>query len=230
MGIKLQKNLLDLKDKNMKIRFIILLLIICGCKKDIEKLQDQDVSNDSIPVSIYYNNGKFQSKGYTNKSNLKIGKWDYFHEDGTIDKTVEYIIIKGKEYANQGWYYNKSKKDTSNAYGNFYKFVDLKQEYGVGDTVDIKIRYRRLLALSNNIMFCTSEDINADFSNIDNVKLDTIYGEDMKIQFGIILSKLPGKKNIRGFILEWYDREATKEDSITHKDRKVYVDKTFDVK
>lgn len=99
----------------------------------------------------------------------------------------------------------------------------------MGDTISINIDYKPLLAINSDLILCISENINKDFSNIEDVVLDTITGKNMNIEFDLIYDK-EGTKNLRGFLLEYYFRDPTINDSIIHKKRKVYFDKKIIIK
>jgi len=60
-----------------------------------------EIGKDSTLVTILHENGNILGKGLYYKDSFQIGKWDYFNEDGVIDKTIEYFLKSNKSYVNQ---------------------------------------------------------------------------------------------------------------------------------
>ena len=65
------------------------------------------------PVEKFYENGYLKASGTYKDWRIKIGKWSYFNEDGTLLKEIDYgtkgSIEEVKEYYNRGdisfsWY------------------------------------------------------------------------------------------------------------------------------
>jgi len=201
-----------------KLIFLIITTTLSSCQNNKKIDKQKNVA--------YYDTGEILGQGFLNDDSLKIGKWDYFKKDGSIDKTFEYLIINGKQYTNQNWTYGKSKNDTLKDISHYFKIQGFKEYNNINDTIHINIEYKPLLALNSQLILCTSNNINKDFDNINVVELDTVYGKNMKIDFVFIPQK-KGKNTFRGFLKEFYHIEPTKEDDIDYKERVVYFDKEY---
>ncbi|WCO03489.1 toxin-antitoxin system YwqK family antitoxin [Psychroserpens ponticola] len=175
-------------------------------------------SIDSIYVKNY-DNSYITSEGHMFKTQ-KTGKWKLY-KNQKIDKIMQYKNIDGKQYLNQGWFFDKS-GDTIHEYGSNYKFkysVKLKEK-----TIDISIKYKPLIAENANVILLHNEKLNKEFSNIDEVVLDTIFFTNNKVD---IEYKVKHKReklnfNLRGIIKEYAD--LLKNDSIYYRERLIYLD------
>lgn len=161
----------------------------------------------------------------TNEQQLKgIKMYNFYRNDGSLEKTLEYINLCGKQYLNQGFYFNKS-KDTLFDKSNFYELNVEKHTLNINETSKITIKYEPLLKNSVSGLLLSKDNIDIDFCNLKNSKLDTIFFVDNKIEFYQSF-KNKGKKILGGFILE-VDKNLNNK---IYDERKVYLTIPFEVK
>ncbi len=166
-------------------------------------------SSDTSRVKIY-SNKRLIEEGLSYKG-LKVKKWRYYSPDGKIEKVFEYLNVKGKQYTNQGWHFDR-KGDTIKQYGNYF---DLKINSGIIDINDpliIDFKYKPILALNSNVIVCISTKINDDFSNINEIQLDTIWVHDNDLKGLKLYFSESGQKNLRGFVKEYCQKKFNAKD------------------
>jgi len=135
-----------------------------------------------------------------------------------IDSIVEYLKIDGKEYANQIWLVNKDKDTVGGNYFDF--FIDDTTKLGNATRLSLTLTKPAIKWDSDIFVVLPFNDreLNDDFSNLLDIKLDTIYSlkddniphpelselnlplnriAEFEIEYGSI-----GKKIIRGLIVE----------------------------
>lgn len=183
-------------------------------------------------IDFYYNNNQkqvvFQNNGMILRFGLikdekPIEKWN-FYNDGKLELTREYKIIKGKPYSNQEWFFNKN-QDTIYA-GFFFRFV------AKSDTIIINKDYNIIVNLQepfyknlkSKILLCLSkpdsQDFNYDFSNEEVINKRCAFDfESLKvgkkgesINYAHVSNNYKsfntlGKKIIRGIIYEYLVKE-----------------------
>ncbi|MBF6640427.1 hypothetical protein IVB69_02930 [Flavobacterium sp. J49] len=171
------------------------------------------LKKDSLFCKNYYKNN-LESEGVFYQ-NMKHGKWKYFKTNGVLDKVVEYVNICGNQYTNQGWYF-KNGKDTIKEFGNYYN-LKLPKSIKKNQLAKFYIYHKPLIALNPDLIFCIGTDVDENFCNLEKTKIDTVYGENNIIPVEIIFRN-KGKKNLRGFIKEYY---SVKDSSAS---RLIYVD------
>ena len=135
-----------------------------------------------------------------------------------IDSIVEYLKIDGKEYANQIWLVDKD-KDTVG--GNYFDFF-IDDTTKLGNTTRLSFTLTKPAIKWDSDIFVVlpfnDRELNDDFSNLLDIKLDTLYSlkddgiphpelselnlplnriAEFEIEYGSI-----GKKIIRGIIVE----------------------------
>lgn len=175
---------------------------------------------DSVNSKIeeYYSNGVTRRKGSL-YHDLKTGWWLNYNDTGKLISKQEYVIIADLEYQNQVIYYDDQNNITDKSvYADIYFPDNLK----IGRQI-IKVDYHSPNISDSQVMVCFSDSIKADFSNINEVVLDTFYsGDNKNVWFGIEC-KDKKERNVRGFILEEhiYTEEIGKQDSID-----IVIDKT----
>ena len=149
----------------------------------------------------YYRNGKVFRNGKSDKKGNLFGKWNYYNIAGYLSDTREFFIINDDYKLNQLWYFNK-KGDTiinANPKFNVYQqkeFASSKVSessiflnfsyYPKSDTIkvnenlsiDVEDLYP-FWATKNSEEFMViakqKNNFNSNFSNINQVKLDTVY-------------------------------------------------------
>ncbi|WP_417367348.1 toxin-antitoxin system YwqK family antitoxin [Flavobacterium beibuense] len=196
-----------------------------GEKVSLTKLLDQD----NKIVEEYYPNGNVKISGSLYRD-LKTGWWSSYDESGAIKSKHEFLIISGKEYANQSILYDdRNNIEQESIYANF----NYPDHLVVGLQI-IKLDYHSPYISDSQVMVCVSDSIKDDFSNINEVVLDTFYsGENKNIWFGVECNEKKSKI-VRGFILEEYirkEKDETKDSvyiMISHN--KLYFDKKLPVK
>lgn len=185
-------------------------------------LVDYYLPNDTIESIFYYSDMVVKEKGKYIKNN-KIGKWKYFRRDGTLDKVFEYINLKGEQYTNQGWYFDTN-GDTLKEFGNFYTIKLSSNVTKINNPILLDFTYKPLLAINPDVIICFSTKLEHDFSNLNKVKLDTIFLQNTSLENFKLIFKSRGKRNLRGFVKESYDRKPTPDDTIAHGERVLYFD------
>lgn len=192
---------------------------------------------------VFHRNGKIKSKGLISDNFLREGKWEFYDLNGKLKSIKEYKIINKEQYLNQSWYLNQ-KGDTLSNNGNFYDIRITNDTIVVGEP--LKAAFYLDVPLfkgkDSHVLLCipSRDNVNfeKDFSNDGKIKLDTFYnltkdiknqkwfaGADFKktIAFGKYYNTL-GSKNLRGYILEYYNQAPSEKDSIVREERKIYFD------
>lgn len=221
-------------------------------------------------IVFYYKNGKVFKTGKQNKKGKKYGKWNHYNIEGFLSETREYFIIKSDYKLNQIWFYNR-KGDTI-AYPdkkfNVYKQKEFESDIGFDSSIFIRIycnpkkdTLKLLEKMSIDIENATpfwakkgsecyvilakqKHNFNSNFSNLNKVKIDTIYNSysiktnrslmdstDLRQRTGFDISfKTTGRKILRGYMIEHWKRNSTIKDSIKDMERIVYFEKVIYVK
>jgi len=165
-----------------------------------------------------------------NVKNRMIGKWKFYKVNGKLDKIVEYINLCGRQYTNQGWYFDE-KGDTLKKYGNYFDFKWSSKIIKKNQVVSLQMTYKPIIYLNSEVELCldTEKKVSKDFCNIHKVKLAKFYksSDVLETYFKFETS---GKKNIRGYIREFFNREETEQDSITSGERYLYFDIPVEIK
>jgi len=213
----------------------------------------------------YYNNGQLFKSGKTRKNGKPIGNWNLYSKNGNLREIREWYVIKGHSRINRVWFLDK-KGDTLS-----WRYQDsiFKQKEFINDTLGTRrtcydIFYFRkdtvafdeslkayahlrspLLRKENSqamVLIANSKtEFNSDFSNENEVELDTFYnltkdkvnqkwfkGVEQKYftVFGYYF-KTPGEKTLRGYLLEYATGEFGEGvDSLTSKkyfEKKIFV-------
>lgn len=147
-----------------------------------------------------------------------------FYEKGKLQKTFEYVNVCGKDYVNEGWYFNKN-GDTIETKSHFYKIKIEKKILKPLEESKVTMIYKPLLKNTvSGILLCREDNIS--YCDLENKKFDTIYFVDNKLDY-IQSFKYSGKKKLTGYVLE-----ITKELRADKKydERKVYFTLNFTVK
>ncbi|PKP24050.1 MAG: hypothetical protein CVU03_13930 [Bacteroidetes bacterium HGW-Bacteroidetes-2] len=190
----------------------------------------------------YHENGIVKDSGYVNKSDKKFGDWYYYNNKANLEIQDEYFIINEEEYLNQTTAYNenkniifsKSKIADINVFSDTISMNEpvqvmscIKIGHFVGDGVKSKI-------------FISSgygNKINDDFSNLNSIKLDTVYNlgmdningstfpdfdQDKCVAFGKWFNK-QGENILRGVLVEYYETDSQKKENRFYFERKIFV-------
>jgi len=201
------------------------------------KKQKISLKNGLRKLRKFSREGELIKEGLVNKEGQKVGKWINYIGDTT--KVYEYLNINGKEYLNQTWIKNQN-GDTIE--GNYYQ-LSLKDTVFVNEVITLRLFYKEpIISLNSEIILLLpkSNEILADFSNINQSKLDTIFSlehdeynnhlQDLPLNH-MLMTKFqfskPGNKKIRGILKELYN---PKNDSISLKERVIYFDENIFVK
>ena len=161
----------------------------------------------------------------TNEQKMKgIKMYNFYRDDGSLEKTLEYINLCGEEYLNQGIYYDTN-KDTVFEKSNFYQLNVNKNILKISDSSKIRIKYKPLLKNSISGLLLSRDNVDWDYCNLNGSKLDTLFFVDNEIEFYQTF-KNKGKKTVGGYILE-IDKDLNKK---VYDERKVYVIIPFEVR
>lgn len=179
------------------------------------------IEPDTIYAYHFYSNGNVLSKSkFLNLKNspLKIGWEEFFNIDGSVNDSIQYINVNDSSLLNQRKKINNKGeiiKDSS-----FYYNMKISK---ILDTENYQLNIQYVPAnKSSDVFLVIGEEINDVFSNIRNVKLDTL------IMNNNVISTNSLKKNhrhLKGFFLE-YERRLKD----VHKDSvkvSVYERKVF---
>lgn len=158
-----------------------ILLLITGCNKNDLKFVKNVKVNDSL-----------LGEGYL-KNSLKVGNWKYFDKNNNLVAVNEYKIINNGTYLNQEIVFNKN-GDTIFDKSHFYTYStrvnDKKERF-------LSIKYKRIFEGDSYLMFVYNKDLKSDFSNLNDLKLDTLLFENNTLEI-----QYPKKSEIRGVINE----------------------------
>ncbi len=196
--------------------------IFYNANESISKI-DKILPNDTI-YSKEFKDGLLESEGkYINKKNA-IGKWKFYKKNGKIDKIIEYINLCGKSYANQGWYFDEQ-GDTIKKDGNYYEIKFFPKKIKKNQKILFEITYKPIIYINSEVLFCfdTENKATRDFCNIHQLKLIEAYKSSDILKINITFES-SGKKNVRGYIKEFFNKRPTKQDSATYGERFVYFD------
>lgn len=193
-----------------------------------EKIATQEWINQNECIQkTYHANRKIKSKGTLYK-NLKTGWWSYFDVDGNVIRKEEIVIINGKEILNQRILYDSAGKIIEEKSEYFH--VVLPDTVSEGKSTG-KIKYTSVAPTQSTFYVYVGYDINDDFSNVGQVKLDTFFSSNKKdIWFGV---DIKGDRNnvIRGIIEEsYYEVNEDSTDLVISKKSKYFQKKVVVMK
>lgn len=171
-----------------------LLFAILACNKEKIRFVQKTYPEDSLI-----------SEGYMIDT-LPINYWRSFDLQKRLVAISEFKIINNEPYLNQEIVFDKY-GDTLFDKSNFFT---CKAKFIHKDTLFLKVKYDGIFEESYG-MFLYNYNINEDFSNVDKLKLDTIFFDGDRLEI-----RLPKNKEIRGIIQE------IKFLSDTYKTRNVY--------
>ncbi|WP_127844218.1 toxin-antitoxin system YwqK family antitoxin [Psychroflexus aestuariivivens] len=201
----------------------LILLIISVCLFSCDVKNESTNTNDSVEKENYYSNGNLKSKGLIDKKDQKIGSWKYFDNNGKLNRVVEYKIIENKSFINQDWKLNQ-KGDTLNNQSCYYQLTLEKDTIKLNEPIKVKIdltapcfrdRYSETYVILPKDY---SINFNEDFSNLDEMDLDTIYNlnsdPELKEKLGLTTNwgktvifgryyNSIGPKKLRGILVEF---------------------------
>ncbi len=181
------------KVDSMRFSLFIIIFILIGCEKKDSNNFHQVVINDTLT-------------GYGQmQDSIKIGYWKYYNSEKKVIAISEYKILNNKSYLNQEIAFDKN-GDTIPNRSSYFLF-----EFKDNDKVDIK--FKKILDQESYSFFVYSDKINSNFSNVDDIKLDTIFFKDDRITINT------SKDYLRGLI-----REIKFTSDTSFMDRDVYVD------
>lgn len=127
-------------------------------------------------------------------NDLPNGWWLYYDDNGNLIEKCEYINRNNELFLNQSIKFKNEKLDYEKSFFLDAEIID-SGKYWLFN----KINYYPLNPTKGTrYVFCYSEDLKSDFSNIESVRLDTIkIQRDKKNKYNYF-----GSGYIRGFILE----------------------------
>lgn len=136
--------------------------------------------------------------------------------------------------------YSCNKNDKTNSLqqennGNYIAKINFKKS-DIDKCYIGTLEYHPRINQESQLAICISDNIKSDFSNVDQVKLDTILLKNKNKVFPIIFGS-SGKKIIRGFVLERYPKNPADTVLINQKkipfefyETKTYFEEKLDVK
>lgn len=194
--------------------------------------------NDSIQYNLFYNESEgLILEGKSLNEEYREGKWVYYDRD--YDSIVEYKNINSTTYSNQVWVIDKN-KDTLGIKSNYFSiYCAGKDTIPLNDTFKLSIMlvepYYNYDSEMEVLIPKIDRELKDDFSNLEEIKLDTLKSlkndgisnvgipENVPInhivEFGLQFEE-PGKKKIRGVIVEYFV-----EDSGMRIERRLFFEK-----
>lgn len=197
-------------------------------KKGSKSQIDYYLKGDTIFQKKFYENGIIESKG-EKVNDIKIGNWRYYRKNGTLKGIFEYKTIRGEQFTNQGWHFNEEEKFIEEQ-GNYIDYQVSSYKVKQNDTILFNLKYKPLLALNSNVFMCFSTKINDDYSNLNEIKLDTIYLKNNKITNHKFIFETKGEKIIKAFVKEYiedtnYTYDITNEEEyVEYLERVIFFD------
>lgn len=168
------------------------------------------VDNKGNWVEVRSSTGKkFILRGKIDQFENRIGWWSFCNEDGLLLTKSEFVIVDKKQFLNQTVNYNEKGdilKKTSN-----YLFFSFPDTVKLGKP--LKINFNHTLFDKKNIVnvICISDNLNSDFSNINDVEIDTIVTKNGFFKY---TPKASGRKTKRGFLLQFYNDKSSEDNSV----------------
>ncbi len=214
---------INIKPFLIKIAPFIIFLIFIKCNQSLDETKINPNAKVSFQVHYYKDSPNVYCYGWVNVDNEKIGRWSYFNKSGRLTQTFEYKIINGERHTNQGWVYRNSINDTNWNRSIFYKISGLKTKYKAGDSLKLKISTRKILNDWTTI-FYYGDDIDDDFSNLKNIKLDSFVTKDTFAYFTKPFLK-KGWNNFRSIIEQYVYKN--KNDTMVKIMRRMYIDEKY---
>jgi len=217
-------------------------------------------------VFFYYKNGNIFKKGKSKKNGKPFGIWNLYSKNGKLREIREWFVINKHSRINRVWFLNK-KGDTISWRNQDSIF---KQEEFINDTLGIRstsynvIQFRKDTIEFNESMKAyaylgspvireknsqlivligkSKNNFNSNFSNENEVKLDTFYNltidkanqkwfKNVEQKYFTVFGyyfKSPGEKTIRGYMLEY--AVGNFENGIDSMTSKTYFEKLIYVK
>ena len=202
---------------------------------------------------------KFGNWNRYNKSGLLSDIREYFILKGKSILNRKFFLNKEGDTTWYGREFNRYDQDefradtmtSRNSTMNLFDFYHSnKDTIIIGEPFAASVRYNSPLARNYNseIMMLLAKEksnFNQDFSNEKNVVLDTFpnlkydkvnqnnFQKGTSLEYVAVFGRwfdTPGKKILRGYVREYFEREPTKEDSIIKGETRVYFEKEIYVK
>ncbi len=174
---------------------------------------------DTIYASHFYDNGVLSTEGkFINSSPpIEIGWFKFYRKTRTLSDSVEYFKLGNKSHLNRRLHYGEDKKNIEDS-SCFYKF-HLKQ---IKDSIyDYTISYKPRIK-DSNVLLIVGKDLNDNFSNIKDVKTDTIFMKNKNLKTRLIL-KNP-YKHLKGF---FYEHKTEIRDTIENDSLRMRIKEKF---
>ncbi len=242
------------------------LNIIQTTRKEFSKKIIHKAEFDS--VYYFYDNGVLFKKGKQYEENQKFGIWELYDRNSNLREIREWFVIRGKPQINRAWFLNK-KGDTISWRKENYIFAQKEFEndtlgfrntiyntfnFITNDTLNLNEFYFGFANCGSpslrdynskvKIVVDNTNSLNKDFSNINNVKLDTFYYAKIdtihKSEFkGYDLEKVvafsgkfntTGLKTIRGYLIEYTVEYPIENNKMGKAATKTYFEKTVYIK
>lgn len=183
------------------------------------------IKKDTIYSSYYYQDGTLSSRSkFINEIQpIKVGWEKKYNTQGSLTDSIEYLKLNEKAFLNQRIKFNN--KGQINYDSSFFYNVKISKILN-SDFYELNIKYTPLNEKAN-VFIILGDSINASFSNLNQVSLDTL----PMINNTLKTNKLKdNKRKLTGFFYEYYPVvKEVKNDSVTVtiRDKKTYFNKIF---
>ena len=206
--------------------------------------------NNKKSVINYYENGNIKSQGNFINDTMPTGNWLYFYNDGKLKEVKEFLIIDSKPLLNQNWFFNH-KGDTVKSKSSYFDLLVEKDTIYLNEPVKAKIDLVSPFFKDKNSSIMVvltkdySDDFNSDFSNLNNVDLDTTYNLNLEVDFKNALNLKTdfrktsvfgryfdtiGMNKLKGVLIEYYYTDTISSPPINYYEIKKYFEKPIYVK
>lgn len=163
---------------------------------NLELIQFSSQGTDSIYTYYDSPNKNVKSKG-TLVNEKAIGWHKIYKENGKIASYLEFIDIgEPKPYINRGFLYDDQGKIIDSLSGT-YK-INVPNTLLVNKKHTVTIKYLAPVPKDSEVYFCYSYEIDDNFANLKEVKLDTIILNNHETVIDVLF-KTAGEKKLRGF-------------------------------
>lgn len=208
---------------------------------NIVKVKKKWDEQEDYYLSEYYSNGYIKFEGFV-KDSVRIGTWNFYKNNGFIDKRKEYMNVHGGSYLNQVYNLNNN-GDTLYNGSSFISIRTVKDTIVLNEpfqaTAFVEVEFFKTKDSYIKVVVANvKENFTHDFSNEEEIKLDVFNNLSLdttnqkwfpgvnKRHTAVFGKKFnsPGDKMVRGYVIEIFDQEPTETDSIIKRERNIYFD------
>ena len=185
-------------------------------------------TRDSIYGTYFYKNGNMAAKNkFLNMDPpQQVGMSYIYSEEGSVRDSIRYVNIGGKSHLNTRYHHNYLGEIVLDS-SYFYKFKISR--INNTDRYRLKIDYVPSMK-GAQIAMVIGEDLSEDYSNLDNIRLDTIVMDGSSIITDNL--KKPNRR-LKGFFYEYLSKvkDTVGKDSIKMEimEKKTFFDENVNV-